>query len=404
MRSRYRSLVMKTLVTAALLSQTSLMSAAANVPTAAAPTLMQVASSPFAALLGKDYEARGEVYRAMKVSAAGWEAGMVVSKEPYAVVTKADANLVQVRIWTGVIARDYNDLLVFWDEIGIKPSGELDYHATDVEETTRAYFESASQEEFRVKAYLGKVPWANIPTDSEAAQGGAAKVTASGVLNVYGIAFDDPDRAVAPSLGVVKQAADIPEKVPALRQVAEKALAQVPTDAEGHWAKDEIVDLMKRSIIDGYEDHTIRPNRTLSKGEFITLLVKSLGVEPVKELVVGYEDMGTHWSAGMVATAQGMGLLDKRPVDVNFSPDLPMTRVEMAALVDRVLQAYGVKLQGDVQSFQDAGSLTEANRTALTHVVQAGIVGGYEDGTFRPQGSLTRAEAFKVISRIIHLL
>ncbi|KRE93064.1 hypothetical protein ASG89_06010 [Paenibacillus sp. Soil766] len=361
-------------------------------------------SNLFAALQGLDYEARNEKYATMKLSPAGWQVGMVVSKEPYAVVTKADASGIHVKIWTGAIARDHNDLLVFWDEIGIDNAGQLDFHATDVEESIRSYFESASQEFYRVKAYLGKVPWANIPTDAEATLNGSTKVTSDGLVNVYGIAFQSPDREVAKSLGSVKKAADIPEVVPTLRRWKQTTVTTVPSDAESHWAKEEMLDLMQKSIIDGYEDHTIRPNRTLSKAEFITLVVKSLGIEPVKSLVVGYEDMGKHWSSGMVASAQTMGLLDIRPVDLNFSPDLLITRIEMVGLVDRILKKYAVKGAADTGDFTDISNLTDLNKTSLQHVIQAGIVGGYEDGSFRPQGSLTRAEAFKVISRIIHLV
>ncbi|MDR6549544.1 S-layer homology domain-containing protein [Paenibacillus qinlingensis] len=392
------------LVTALLVM--SIMSPSAVLASEAAvnTTVVSQASNPFAVVQGLDYEARSLKYETMKLSPAGWEVGMVVSKEPYAVVTKADATGAHVKIWTGAIARAGNDLIVFWDEIGVKPTGALDFHATDVDEIVRSYFESASQESYRVKAYLGKVPWANIPTDAEAASNGSAKVTSDGLINVYGIAFQNPDRAVAPTLGSVKKAVDMPETIPTLRTWKQTSLNTVPSDAETHWAKEEILDLMQKSIIDGYEDHTIRPNRTLSKAEFITLVVKALGIEPVKSPVLGYEDMGKHWSTSMVASAQTMGLLDLRPVDLNFSPDLPITRIEMVGVVDRILQKYDVKVGTGTGDFNDITSLTDKNKASLQNVIKAGIVGGYEDGSFRPQGSLTRAEAFKVISRIIHLV
>lgn len=399
MKSRKQAVVTSLLVLS-ILSSSAMAASAATVNTTAAVQ----ASNPFTAVQGLDYEERNKQYETMKLTPVGWEVGMILSKEPFAVVTKADATGAHVKVWTGAIARDYNDLLVFWDEIGVDSTGVMDFHATDVEETTRSYFESASQESFRVRAYLGKVPWANIPTDAEAAQNGVAKVTSRGLVNVYGIHFQDSDRAVAPTLGSVQKLPDIPEAVPTLLKWKQTTVSAVPIDAETHWAKDDILDLMQKSIIDGYEDKTIRPNRTLSKAEFVTLVVKALGIEVVKTPVLGYEDMKTHWSTGMVASAQQLGLLDVRPVDVNFSPDLPITRIEMVGLVDRILQKYDVHAQTGTGDFNDIASLTEVNKAALQNVIRAGIVGGYEDGSFRPQGSLTRAEAFKVISRIIHLV
>ncbi|OCT14148.1 hypothetical protein A8709_25220 [Paenibacillus pectinilyticus] len=399
MKKRKHAIV-TTLLVLSILSPSAIY--ASEVPSAAVTAIQP--ANPFTAIQGLDYEARNAQYDKMKLSPKGWQVGMIISKEPYAVVTQVDAAGAHVKIWTGALARDYNDLLVFWDEIGVDQAGVLDFHATDVEETTRSYFESASQETYRVKAYLGKVPWANIPTDAEAAQNGAAKVTSNGLINVYGITFQDPDRAISPTLGSVKKSTDIPEAVPTLRTWKTTKVSSVPTDAETHWAKDEILDLMQKSIIDGYEDHTIRPNRTLSKAEFVTLVVKALGIEPVKTPVSGYEDMRSHWSTAMVASAQEMGLLDHKPVDVNFSPDLPMSRIEMVELVDRILHKYNVNLQLGSGDFNDIASLTDNNKAALQNVIHAGIVGGYEDGSFRPQGSLTRAETFKVISRIIHLV
>ncbi|NOU62945.1 hypothetical protein GC096_02650 [Paenibacillus sp. LMG 31461] len=388
------------LLVVSILSPTAVLASEAAVNS----TVSVQASNPFAILKGLDNEARSQQYENMKLSPAGWQVGMIISKEPYAVVTSVDASGAHVKIWTGAIARDYNDLLVFWDEIGVNVSGKLDFHATDVEETTRSYFESASQESYRIKAYLGKVPWANIPTDAETARDGSTKVSSNGLINVYGIVFQDPDRAVAPSLGSVKKLPDMPDVVPTLRTWKQTAVSAIPSDALTHWAKDDILDLMQKSIIDGYEDHTIRPNRTLSKAEFVTLVVKSLGIEPVQTPVKGYEDMGKHWSTSMVASAQAMGLLDLKPVDLNFSPDLPITRIEMVGLVDRILQKYAVKGGSGTGEFTDIASLTDGNKASLLNVIHAGIVGGYEDGSFRPQGSLTRAEAFKVISRIIHLV
>jgi hypothetical protein len=395
MNRKLERIIIASLVSIAILVQPGI---TANAAQAA------LASSPFAPVQGLDYEERDKQYEALKLSPAGWQVGMVISKEPYAVVTKVDTMGANVRIWTGVIARDYNDLLVYWDEIRVESSGRVAFHATDVGETMTDYFENASQESYRTKAYLGKFPWADIPTDAEAALEGSSKVSSDGVVNVYGIVFQDQNRAQASSPGPVKKETDIPDVVPTLKRFKETAVTKLPSDAESHWAQEEILDLMKKSIIEGYEDHTIRPDRTLSKAEFITLLVKSLGIDPAKSGVSGYEDMNNHWSGPMIAAAQGSGLLEAKPVDLNFAPDMAISRMEMAELINRILLKYKVTLKAESLTFTDTGRLPEANKAALKAVVNAGIVGGYPDGSFRPEGSLTRAEAFKVISRVIHLL
>lgn len=398
-KRRLEKIVLSTLVSAALMTQPVLLVSAEQ-----GTSITQTANNPFIQVKGLDSEDRSKQYEAMKLSPAGWKVGMVLSNEPFAVVTKVDTEGANVRIWTGVLTRELNTLQVFWDEIRVENSGKLDFRVTDELEVVKGYFASSSQEYYRTKVYLGKVPWADIPTDPEAALKGSSVVPAEGSLNVYGIAFKNTNIVISPTLGPVKQEKNIPAQIPTLKKFKETSIAKLPTDAEGHWAKEEILDLMKKSIIEGYEDQTIRPDRTLSKAEFVTLLVKSLGYEPTTTEVSGYTDLGKHWARTFVATAQESGLLDRKTNQLNFGPDSAISRIEMVELINRILSKYGVSVKTEAVSLKDTASLTDANKSALQVVVNAGIVGGYPDGSFRPQGSLTRAEAFKVISRVLNLL
>jgi hypothetical protein len=364
----------------------------------------QSAGSPFVQVQGLDYEKRDKLYEGMTLDTEGWQAGTVVSKEPYAVVTKADADGVHVRIWTGVLVREQNDLLTYWDEIQTDAKGKVVIHATELGVTVRDYFAAASQNAYRTKAYAGKVPWADIPTDAEAAASGSAKVPSGSAVNLYGIVFADPNRSVASSPGPVKKETDIPDSLSTLAKFKETVVTELPEDVKGHWAQEEIADLMKKSILSGYEDHTIRPDRTLSRAEFVTLLVKALGLSAPQAEANGYADLKGHWSGPMIAAAQQSGLLDSNPLTLRFEPDSPMPRMEMAELLHRALQKYGANAAPAALSFNDIGSITETDKAALQDVVGAGIVGGYPDGSFRPEGSLTRAEAFKVVSKLIRIL
>ncbi|WP_127587856.1 S-layer homology domain-containing protein [Paenibacillus koleovorans] len=397
--------------TSAAPASTSTLTSATDEPTVqptslpASVTSAIYGSNPIVAVQGLDSPDRKQVYDMMKLVPASWQLGTVISKEPYAVVTKADSEGATIRVWTGVVAREEDDLLVFWDEIRVDAKGGLVYAATNESNTLKGYFKQPSQTSFRTKSYAGLFPWADIPTDAEAAQKGALPVPSDGLFNVYGIAFQDPDVAISKQMSLVKkETAAIPDQVPTLKKFNEKAIADLPSDAASHWAKDEILDLMQKAIIDGYEDGTIRPDRTLSKAEFVTLLVKSLGLDPALSPVTGYEDMASHWSVPMVAAAQASGLLDKKPVEVNLVPDAAISRIEMVSLINRILQKFSIKGTEHGLTFTDTAGLLAADRTALGAVVSAGIVGGYPDGTFRPAGSLTRAEAFKVISRVLQVL
>lgn len=83
----------------------------------------------------------------------------------------------------------------------------------------------------------------------------------------------------------------------------------------------------------------------------------------------------------------------------NFRPSDSVTRAEMAAIISRWL---GLEVTEDGTSFTDVSSNHWAF-LAIEQVKQAGIMNGYNDGTFKPSNALTRAEAVTIINRIIGL-
>ena len=49
-------------------------------------------------------------------------------------------------------------------------------------------------------------------------------------------------------------------------------------------------------------------------------------------------------------------------------------------------------------SFTDSGSVSDYAKTAVDWAVSKGIVNGYNDGSFKPQGNATRAEVAKMLT------
>jgi hypothetical protein len=426
-------------------------------------------SGPLVKVQGLDSMDRDSAYEGMTFQTAGWQIGTVISKSPYAVVTAFDENGPIVRVWTGVIVRENNDLQTYWDQLRINSEGKVILHATDIDATIAGYFASSSQIMYRSKAYAGQSVWVDIPTDAEAEQAGAAAVKADMELRAYpkvprlgsnaetaaagtgGMgsnaetaaagtgAMGSNAGAPAPGAGgtaapgasagdktaaaggaadavVIELAAtpvssalqaaavDVPDVIPAFRAFPEAESKPFPIDAESHWARSEIAELVNKSIIEGYEDQTIRPDRTLSKAEFVTLLVKTLGLNTGPSGKTGYIDLDEHWSMPVISAAQQFGLLDKKPAALQFEPDAAISRIEMVELAGTLLQRFGAAGAAEALPFGDTDSLPDSGKAALQAVVAAGIVRGYPDGTFRPAGSLTRAEAFKVVAALLHAL
>ncbi|WP_160499501.1 immunoglobulin-like domain-containing protein [Paenibacillus dendrobii] len=153
------------------------------------------------------------------------------------------------------------------------------------------------------------------------------------------------------------------------------------------------------AYIKGYPDGTFKPEKSLTRAEMATMLSRiGTGKAGILE-PVDYPDMtATHWAKDAVTEMTKTGLMKGFP-DGRFGPEQSITRAEMAAIVTRWLglkEAAGTTAASDIKDIQ--GHWAEKD---LKLVIQAGIMKGMPDGTFRPDKPLTRAEAVTVLNRIL---
>ncbi len=92
--------------------------------------------------------------------------------------------------------------------------------------------------------------------------------------------------------------------------------------------------------------------------------------------------------------------------DVLLQTDMtrPITRAEFAAVVVQYYTALSGLSPTPAQDAENPFSDVTADQTAILIAYQLGVVGGYPDGTFKPQGSLTRAEAATMLGRVAELV
>lgn len=111
-----------------------------------------------------------------------------------------------------------------------------------------------------------------------------------------------------------------------------------------------------------------------------------------------YDDTTTHW-AGKSIHNMGARLIVNGINENQFAPDRSITRAEFAATVVRAL---GLKLQTSQNSFKDV-----EQDVWYSNFVQAasayGLINGFEDGTFRPQDSITRQQGMLILSKAMKL-
>lgn len=166
-------------------------------------------------------------------------------------------------------------------------------------------------------------------------------------------------------------------------------------DIAGHWAENGIKEMVTLGVISGYPDSSFKPDASITRAEFATFLVKamikSLGytLEPEKR----FDDTSVHWAGLYISSALSYGVVSGYD-DNTFGPDDTINREQMAAMLVRAVELAPA---AEGAQFADSRSISPWARDAVTAAVKNGIMTGYPDNTFAPQGNATRAEAVTAI-------
>ncbi|TVY09400.1 cadherin-like beta sandwich domain-containing protein [Paenibacillus cremeus] len=166
-----------------------------------------------------------------------------------------------------------------------------------------------------------------------------------------------------------------------------------------------IVEIQKKPIdtltykrwIDGYPNGTFKPNQSITRAEAAAIFVKALELPQPTTEVEKFSDVSEgHWAEAVIRQVQSAGLLSGYP-DGSFKPDAAITRAELAAIIARLKKLSTDDSSG--RAFTDTqGHWAEG---AIQAVKAAELMSGYEDGSFRPDQPVTRAEAVKVINTLL---
>lgn len=196
---------------------------------------------------------------------------------------------------------------------------------------------------------------------------------------------------------VVKESLNINDKV-VLEETNKKAVKL--SDISKHWGKKYIDYLVNKGGIDGYPDGTFKPDKTISKAEFLSIALRSFngGVTPEKTT--------DHWASGLFADA-----IDKHILMQGEMPasewNKPITRYEMTVIMVRILQEIAKEEKVSTSGVQNLISdYLEVSKEAeyKYYVEQAymkGLIAGFSGGRFGGRETGTRAQAATMVVRML---
>ena len=168
-----------------------------------------------------------------------------------------------------------------------------------------------------------------------------------------------------------------------------------------HWAYASVMELQKRGIVNGVQKGIFAPNAEVTRAQFMKMLAGVAGAqvgEPDKALPFTDVAEGS-WYTPYVAWAYQTGVVNGVSA-TSFAPDASISRQQICAMLQRLAEKHGITLPEKTAEliFKDQESIQDYAKTAVTAMQKAGLLSGYEDGTFRPANHATRAESAKILA------
>lgn len=154
------------------------------------------------------------------------------------------------------------------------------------------------------------------------------------------------------------------------------------------------------AYIIGYEDGTVRPGANITRAEVATIFFRLLTDETRESYwsqSSGFTDVASGaWYNNAVSTLTRAGILDGYE-DGSFRPNASITRAEFTKIAVSFFKHAGGASSNPFNDVPDSAWYAEFVKAAA----ELGLIDGYEDGTFRPNAPITRAEACTIVNRTL---
>lgn len=177
-------------------------------------------------------------------------------------------------------------------------------------------------------------------------------------------------------------------------------------DTTAHWAREYIGRLAARGVVNGMGDNYYQPDATLTRAQFLTMLSKTIfGLDPSQTAPAGFTDVPDfEWYYNYVNWGYANAIVNGTS-ETTFAPNDSITREQMAIMLTNFARSTQLVLPetNTGTAFTDSDMISPWASEAVNKIVLSGIMSGYPEGNYNPQGKATRAEAATVIYKLIQI-
>jgi hypothetical protein len=173
-------------------------------------------------------------------------------------------------------------------------------------------------------------------------------------------------------------------------------------DIQGHWAETAINSLVNMKIVSGDGKGTFHPDDSITREQFVVLLAKAAKLPIVPDGQLQYNDAGQIAPwARDYVAAAVKAGIISGYEDGTFRGQNKISRAEIAVMI---IRSQGQNHPTNTElSFNDSNEIPAWARDAVSNAVQQGIISGFLDGTFRANAPATRAQSAMIIWRMIQV-
>jgi hypothetical protein len=175
------------------------------------------------------------------------------------------------------------------------------------------------------------------------------------------------------------------------------------------WAGPAIAQLARLNILRGIGHGRFDPGGTLTRAQFAALVTRLFNLQPPASGATTFVDVSSgDWAYSAIAAAAPYMSQYRTPGGTAFEPDLPVTRIDVAATIGELEVAEGATQLPSASAaaavwagFADGGQVPAGIAQAAAVAVQLGFMKGYPDGSFGVEHPVSRAEAAVLLARVL---
>ena len=177
------------------------------------------------------------------------------------------------------------------------------------------------------------------------------------------------------------------------------------TDTVGYWGANYVEFLYTSGVTTGYADGTFRPDQNITRAQFSVMLYRCLGLDESRyagvELPFADLDKIADYALPAIKALYSEGVINGskgKDGQIYFNPNAPLTRAQASAMIGRTQEKGYATVE---LTFTDAGKIPAYATFYIQTMAAQGILGGYADGSFKPNNNITRGQMAKILYNLM---